>query len=112
MTVQPIRDWAASTESMVFVSQILSQSPSQALQNMLGGGGGGLVSVKVSLRTHTKFRREDARTGRRLVLNARTQCFSTMDLSRLIDHHFDEMTVFFFLLQFSIIFETCGNLIV
>lgn len=35
MTVQPCRDWAASTESMVLVSQNLSQRPSHALQNIL-----------------------------------------------------------------------------
>lgn len=38
MTVQPCRDWAASTESIVLVSQTLSHSPSQALQNILQMG--------------------------------------------------------------------------
>lgn len=36
ITVQPLRDCAASTESMTFSSQTLSQRPSQAVQNMLG----------------------------------------------------------------------------
>lgn len=38
MTVQPCRDWAASTESIVFDSQTLSHSPSHALQNILQVG--------------------------------------------------------------------------
>lgn len=38
MTVQPCRDWAASTESIVLVSQTLSHNPSHALQNILQVG--------------------------------------------------------------------------
>lgn len=38
MTVQPCSDWAASTESIVLVSQTLSHSPSHALQNILQVG--------------------------------------------------------------------------
>lgn len=35
ITVQPLRDWAASTESMTFSSHTLSHRPSQAEQDIL-----------------------------------------------------------------------------
>lgn len=48
ITVQPLRDWAASTESMTFSSQILSHRPSQAVQNMLPDTQGQKDDQKVS----------------------------------------------------------------